>query len=559
MLDKLIGLLLGKLKLIDIIILIIVGSLYGVIYNVPIEVFGWYPNVGIAQKILRGFPIILLATVWFVWQYLIPFISERWEDKLKDLVKRENRLGWILGIVIGICFIVWFCVFYFVEIRIHDFEANELCGIFVAQIQGEQNDNKQIKIVKSLNKKIEELAYEKGGAFGSSRAKKLNKTITCGEYDRESIFKANERARLLGKKGRAQIVIWGSSDNLQMTIVNNLSGDGKCSLILIGETTIKITDERDKGVLKDEIIKPLLWFIGGYSYLLKGHPDGALAHFQNANTTNETLLDNSNFYIGLSRLIMCLKNPQPELNLLNEAAAAFELTKECFYKKKRQADEKIECIDTTSIWSKKDKEDKRRIQSSLSKTLGNLGVIYQKISKATPDKSKAQNLLNKAIEYYKEGLRLHCQGIDKALIQVNLGTAQLNSGETEKAIDSFERAKRVFEKEPKFQLYTATVLTNLGIVYQAYDGGEGIKRNLVKAIKYLKRAGNLFTTKNPQEYQWSQGHLVKAYIQLGLLVMNEGKHGEACAYFKSALKILPKNSDYYSEISSLLQQLEGEQ
>ena len=213
-------------------------------------------------------------------------------------------------------------------------------------------------------------------------------------------------------------------------------------------------------------------------YLLKGHSgyEEAIYNFQKgaANTTENRLKANIIFYMGLTRFLMYLK--RPELSCLTGSAGYFKETMTMF------------------------EEWQRKYPDSLAKVLGNLGLVYQKLS--SEDASRGQEYLNEAIGYYQRGLGLSHVKTDKALIQLNLGTAFVRVGEMGKAITCFTEAGDGFSMDANFQFYQATALANLGIVLT----GTGVKDDLDNAGNCLQQACELFGKKHPEEYQWACSH-----------------------------------------------------
>jgi tetratricopeptide (TPR) repeat protein len=248
-----------------------------------------------------------------------------WVFLTKTEQKKVKRIVWFSFIVAPIAGVAMF-VNYRLEIAAKTFQKNQT-GVLVLRIAGDDSNSLQRDLVDSLYSEL---------------AKKHLTNILVRASDQQlddsilGLSIAHERARKIGKRFNAQLVVWGNRAGERkfwprVTIVNQTN-----SSVLIGERELDV-QEIDQLELPLELIDEPIYlatFIAGLSSYESDHYDEALEYFDSASTfikTNSADIAGLQFYSGSCRLMLAETQNNPKALLL-AAIAEFHLAANGFTK-----------------------------------------------------------------------------------------------------------------------------------------------------------------------------------------------------------------------------------
>jgi len=369
--------------------------------------------------------------------------------------------------------------------------AKDLTGVLITRIVGDDALNSlQRDLLGKLNA---ELQKEKTGqeieVHASSEIVNENSGLKL----------AHERARAIGQRLNAKIVIWGLKigENKfypRITVVAPLKDWSVARERTYPE---RITEVRLPEELVDEPFY-LLYFAAGYSYFIQDKYEEALPHFEAALTRQGALpneLADLQFFTAFCHQsqsadrVGIAANLQEAIGLYEKAAGGYE---------------EVE-------------------QNKWVITQNNLGLLYGIL----PTGDRAANLL-KAIAAFDQAIRVDPE---YALAYYNRGDVYRDKGEDDKAIADYDHAIRV---EPKF----AFAYNNRGNVYQAegdYD----------KAIADYDHAIRLDPLRLDPKYAF-------AYYKRGDLYLDKGDYDKAIVDYDHAIRLEPEFAPTYNSYAWLL-------
>ncbi len=177
--------------------------------------------------------------------------------------------------------------------------------------------------------------------------------------------------------------------------------------------------------------------------------------------------------------------------------------------------EKIVSICNKNRLRLKDKQEKKIYTKNLSRSLGNIGLIYQN-----------QGNFKKALEYHLQSLALDEEIEDKkgmASSLYNIGQIYINLGNYEKAI-AFHRRNVKINKELGNKQNTANSLNSLGFIFQ-------IKNEYKQALDYFQQCLKL------REAIKDKKGMAIAMNDIGILYNIQGAYARSLEYFSKSLKI----------------------
>jgi len=386
--------------------------------------------------------------------------------------------------------------------------AKDLTGVLITRIVGDDALNSlQRDLLGKLNA---ELQKEKTGqeieVHASSEIVNENSGLKL----------AHERARAIGQRLNAKIVIWGLKigENKfypRITVVAPLKDWSVARERTYPE---RITEVRLPEELVDEPFY-LLYFAAGYSYFIQDKYEEALPHFEAALTRQGALpneLADLQFFTAFCHQsqsadrVGIAANLQEAIGLYEKAAGGYE---------------EVE-------------------QNKWVITQNNLGLLYGIL----PTGDRAANLL-KAIAAFDQAIRVDPE---YALAYYNRGDVYRDKGEDDKAIADYDHAIRV---EPKF----AFAYNNRGNVYQAegdYDKAiadydHAIRLDPKLAIAYFCRGSAYRSKKDYDKAIADYDHAirldpkyVKVYASRGSAHRSKGDYDKAIADYDHAIRLDPK-------------------
>ena len=327
---------------------------------------------------------------------------------------------------------------------------------------------------------------------------------------------AHERARIIGQRLNAKLVIWGRKIGEKkfyprITVVaapESWAAESKRTHDVQSIAELHLPEE-----LTDEPFY-LIRFAAGYSYYNQNNYREALPHFKAAlrrkgSSTSE--LADLQFFTAFCDYSLSLGQRNVTVSL-EEAIGLFEKAAKVY----EEADQKK--------WAM---------------TQNNLGVAYQSL----PTGDRAANL-QKAIAAYEAALRVHTEKdfpTAWAMTQNGLGVAYQSlptgnrAANLQKAIAAYEAALRV-RTEKDFPTAWATTENNLGAAYDDLPTGDRAA-NLQKAIAAYEAALRVHTEKDfPTDWAMTEYNLGLLYA--GITDGNRRENFEkARVCFDAALKV----------------------
>jgi tetratricopeptide (TPR) repeat protein len=312
--------------------------------------------------------------------------------------------------------------------------------------------------------------------------------------DNKGLAAAHGRARVIGGRLQAKLVIWGRKIG-EKQFYPRLT-------VMAGPEDWSATRERthdEKNItelrLPEELVDEpfyLIQFAAGYSYYYQRNYREALPHFKAAlrrkGASPDELAD-LQFFTAFCDYSLSLGQRNMTVSL-EEAIGLFE-----------KAAKVYEGVD----------------QRKWAMTQNNLGAAYSNL----PTGDRTANL-QKTITALQAAFRVSTEKdfpVDWATIQNNLGEAYRDlpigdrTANLQKAITAYEAALRVYT-EKDFPVKWATTQNNLGIAYSNLPTGDRTA-NLEKAITAYEAALRVYTEKDfPVDWATTQNNLGTAYDDL---------------------------------------------
>ena len=179
----------------------------------------------------------------------------------------------------------------------------------------------------------------------------------------------------------------------------------------------------------------------------------------------------------------------------------------------------IKILDT----SKLDSTGKARyeILNIKAQSLNNIGAVFY---------NKGE--VNKAIDYYYEGLKLREASADKMGIAEslnNLGLVYKSQGNIEKAIENYQRSLKLYE-EVKYLKGQATAIGNIGVLYASENKNDTALEYLFRGLKLQESTGN-------------KRGIAEMQNNIGTILLKQNKSGEALKYCTKSLDVLTEIGD----------------
>ena len=453
------------------------------------------------------------------------------------------------------------------EIAVHAFLfspaavfSNETAGILVLRIEGDDAKNSlQRDLVRTLNT---ELSEEAPGFKIIVRSENSMVSEDMG------LALAHQEARQLGKKSRAQLMIWGTQVGEQkfhprLTIVED-----QPRTLTFGERTLSAQNLGEVNLSPELVSHPIhvINFVIGYT--LFEHKDfaAALARFKTILArpmTSAIELTDSRYFAGNCHFYLAQSSKEPAWHL--QQAIAYYDTVLSFYTEQNfpkawaivQNDVGNAYVDLPTgdrsanlqkaisayeaalrVYTEKD------FPTGWAMAQNSLGVAYLRL----PTGDYAKNV-QKAITALDAALRVYTEKdfpADWAKTQNNLGTAYSNmkTGDRhenlQKAIAAYEAALRV-RTEKDFPLDWAITQNNLGTIYWALSS-DGQGGNLERAIAAYEAALRVRTEKGfPLKWAVTQNNLGIAYASLTTGDKKENLQ-KSIAAFEAALRVTTKEN-----------------
>ncbi|MBI5538900.1 MAG: tetratricopeptide repeat protein [Bacteroidia bacterium] len=166
-------------------------------------------------------------------------------------------------------------------------------------------------------------------------------------------------------------------------------------------------------------------------------------------------------------------------------------------------------------------DQKKVIQARKSKTLSNIGNIYNK-----------QGDYPNAIDYYLNSLKIAEEIENKRLISTNLGNIGIiykYQGNYEKALEYYFKALKIAE-EINNKIKISSILGNIGIIYDIKQENEKALEYYIKALKIAEEIGD-------------KSCIETNYINIGELYKEQKDFPKALKYYLNALKIAEEIND----------------
>jgi tetratricopeptide (TPR) repeat protein len=400
---------------------------------------------------------------------------------------------------------------------------SDVAGILVLHIAGDDSSGSlRTEFVSNLNA---ELAKETTGQKIEVRG--VDDSIDVGNQDLD-LDEAHKKARRIGEKRKALLVIWGSKSKLGetkfvpcITIVRTNK-----NLNLKGEYTLPVRDIYEFSLP----VKYLAHFVAGYSFYDRKQYREALNHFEAALDLSQAKPEEAAdlwYLVGSSHLELATRYQEDMLKHLQLAIDNFALAAR-YYKKANNL-------------------------RKFAMTQCNLGVVYCGL----PTGDCVENL-QKAIAAYQAALEIFTEKdfpVDWATMQYNLCTAYChlpngNCAENlQKAIDIYKATLRVFTKKD-FPANWAAAQDNLGLAYCGLPGDR--EENFQKAIAAFHAALEVFTEKKfPSDWAATQINLGYAYYNLPTGNRTENLQ-KAIAAYQATLRVRTKKDLYWAQTQNNL-------
>lgn len=453
-------------------------------------------------------------------------IREKFEDSIYEAVrKRYQKLKrwqktaakWLLGLTVA--------SFLFINYAlppIRDQWASRcspfpegVAGILVLRIEGDDEKNSlQRDLVSTLNT---ELSKEAPGQQIEVRAYGGN------VFEAAGLTHAHAEARMLGKKCKAILVVWGNrvderKFHPRLTIV-----DDQHRVVMTGERALGVQSLIELSLPTELVNQPifLTHFAIGYSFYHRKNDAVALFHFNAAlkrPIANPIDMADIRYYAGICHWALA-KGQKESAWHLKRAIAYFDTV--------------------LSIYTE------QQFPTQWAKIQNNLGVAYAELSIG----NRKVNLL-KAITAYEAASRVRTEKdfpVEWALTQSNLGNAYFflpasdRKESLQKSILAHESALRVFT-EKSYPLDWAVIRNNLGLSYWSLPTGDH-DANLEKAINHFQAALRVLSEDQfPLSWAMVEHNLGNAYSDLSVLNNDSNLQITAIAAYESALRVRTEKS-----------------
>jgi tetratricopeptide (TPR) repeat protein len=385
--------------------------------------------------------------------------------------------------------------------------TQNVTGILVMRIVGDDSlDSFQGDLIASLNANLEKEAV--------GQQIEVHPGTKALDETHNSVTAAHQRARTIGQRLNAQLVIWGrkSGDKKFFPRITVVAGGGA-----FGERTHDVQNITEVRLPEDVVDEPfyLIHSLAGYSYYAHDNYKEALPHFRAAlrrkgSSVNE--LADLQFLVAFCDYSLAVGQKNMTVNL-EEAIGLYEKAAKVY--------------------------DETSNENKWARTQNNLGIAYGNL----PTGDRVANL-QKAIAAYEAALTVLTEKdfpVDWAMTQNNLGNAysELPTGDRaanlQKAIAAYEAALTV-RTEKDFPVEWAATQNNLGLAYSDLPTGNRAA-NLQKAIAACEAALRVYTEKDfPVEWAMTQNNLglLHASVTGGNRTENM-KNGKVC--FEAALRV----------------------
>jgi tetratricopeptide (TPR) repeat protein len=446
----------------------------------------------------------------------------------KKVRRKQVGIALFLGLVGGVA--IWMNHYFFLREPV--FPKNVI-GILVMRVVGDDAlDSLQAALVENFNREVQEEAAEQPIEVHASRE---------GLNDNDGLAAAHQRARIIGHRLNAKLVIWGRKIGAKefypyitmTTAPKNWSVKSERGAVVVQNIA-------ELHLPKEFVDEPfyLMRFAAGYSYYAQTKYKEALIHFKDAlrrkgGSANE--LADLQFLTAFCDHSLASGQKNMSANL-QEAIGLYEKAAKVYAGQEQQSEKK---------WAS---------------TQSNLGNAYVDL----PTGDRAANL-QKAIAAFEAALRVSTEKDFPAVwagIQNNLGNAyvELPTGDRaanlQKAIAAFEAAQRV-STEKDFPARWATAQNNLGTAYSQLPTGNRAA-NLQKGIAAFEAALRVSTEKDfPADWAEIQCNLGTAY---GQLPTGDGAANlrKAKVCFEAALRVYTESGfpAYHRNIAAKLADVE---
>jgi tetratricopeptide (TPR) repeat protein len=447
------------------------------------------------------------ADLWIALSFLVVgFICWRLigaAKREKKVLRRQIGAALILAFLAGSAILATHFFF-----RREQVFPKNVTGILVTRIAGdEEHDSLQGELVANLNAQLEEEpAGQRIVVHASAETVEESKGLAA----------AHKRARLIGQRLNAKLVIWGrkiGEKKFYPRITVVAAPEGWAAETKRTHDVQSITELHLPDGLTDEPFY-LIRFAAGYSYANQNNYREALRQFKAA--------------------------LQRKGSSASELADLQFFTAFCDYSLSfGQRDMTVSLEEAIGLFEKAAKVYKEADQKKWAMTQNNLGAAYGHL----PTGDRAANL-QKAIAAYEAALKVYTEKdfpTDWAMTQNNLGAAysDLPTGDRaanlQKAIAAYEAALKVYA-EKDFTIVWAATQNNLGAAYSDLPTGDRAA-NLQKAIAAYETALRVYTEKDfPIAWAMTQNNLGAAYGHLptGDRAANLQK---AIAAYETALRV----------------------
>jgi tetratricopeptide (TPR) repeat protein len=421
--------------------------------------------------------MIFLAAGYLSWRWIGATATDK-----KKVLGRQIGTALLLALVAGGAI----SVNHFFFLRERGF-SKDLTGVLVTRILGDDaDDSLQRDLVGKLNAELQK--QETGQQIEVHRSSKI--------VDENSGLKiAHDRARAIGQRLKAKIVIWGGKigENKFYPRITVMAAPQEWS------AARERTHDEQRIIelhLPQELVDEpfyLIHFAAGYSYYIQDKYEEALPHFEAALGRKGALpkeLADLQFFTAVCHYQLAADQESRHANL-QEAIALYE--------KAARVYEKVD-------------------QKKWVATQNNLGALYCEL----PTGDRAANLL-KAIAAFDEAIRL-----DRKLAPAynNRGSAYHLKGNDDKAIADFDEAVRL---DPKHAL----AYYNRGKLY-------GDKGDDDKAIADYDQAIRL------------DPNLAPAYVNRGSAYLAKEGYDKAIADYDETIRLDPNYALAYKRLAWLL-------
>ncbi len=359
-------------------------------------------------------------------------------------------------------------------------------GILVLRFKGDEDRSLQRRLVETLNSRM-------GAEPKGSRIEIHSGRDTVAED--KGIVRSHERARDIGERLNASIVIWGDKTDERrlfprVTVVNRDQALGG-----VANDTLDVQDISDIGLPTEVVERPLYLsrFIIAYSFVELGDSAKALEYLNNAISQagpNDDIVDLKAYFGYVA------------LNVAGEDPALGKL----LYKAIQSLEEASNAYEQSS-----------RIKWALAKS--NLGIAYAMLKKGV----RSQNL-KRALDSCNAALtvfNVEHSPDEWARVKTNLGTAygDLQTGNRkdnlQAAIHAFEDALHVRRKEA-FPWKWALLEDNLGIACRQLSeiAGEDVNRDISESIRHFENSLTVRTDSNTIAWAETMSNLGNSYASL---------------------------------------------